>query len=123
MAAWFLCYDCVKFEMLMVGKDVCALCGGSNGEVLSPERVREGIENGTYRSLLGKLPLTCLGRLRKVARVRLILSGAEIILYPADRPNGFAPPQRSYFSAASIRAPAAARGFACSSVRSWRVFM
>lgn len=43
------CYDCAKLELLLATKEACALCGGSNGEVLSPERVREGIEKGTYR--------------------------------------------------------------------------
>jgi hypothetical protein len=40
------CFKCKK--VFGVSGDKCPSCGGTNIELLSPERVREGMESGAY---------------------------------------------------------------------------
>jgi hypothetical protein len=43
----FSCFTCHRV-FAGVTDDKCPSCGGTNGEWLSPERLREGMEHGTY---------------------------------------------------------------------------
>jgi phage FluMu protein Com len=46
---WFRCNDCKKVLPLLNGTEQkCPSCGGTHGEVLSQDRVRDGFEAGTY---------------------------------------------------------------------------
>jgi hypothetical protein len=49
MVDWFRCNDCKKaFPLLGNAEAKCSSCGGSRGEVVSQEHIREGTQAGAY---------------------------------------------------------------------------
>jgi len=49
MAEFFSCFACHKVAPLLSEAKKCPLCGSENGEVLTAQRMKEGIEAGVYR--------------------------------------------------------------------------
>ena len=49
----FNCFKCQRLVELAgdTVTPVCSTCGGSNGEIVSPERLKEGLESGVYFSI------------------------------------------------------------------------
>jgi hypothetical protein len=57
MVDWFRCIDCkIIFVLLESTENKCPSCGGTHGEVVSQEHVKEGVKAGTYfgRLRIGK---------------------------------------------------------------------
>ena len=49
MTQFFSCFACQKvFPILSEVNGKCPACASANGEILSPERVREGVQAGVY---------------------------------------------------------------------------
>jgi DNA-directed RNA polymerase subunit RPC12/RpoP len=49
MTQSFSCFACQKvFPILSEENGKCPSCGSADGEILSPERVREGMQAGVY---------------------------------------------------------------------------
>ena len=49
MTDWFRCNDCNKvISLLGSTEEKCPSCGGSRGEVVSQEHMKEGFEAGVY---------------------------------------------------------------------------
>jgi predicted nucleic acid-binding Zn ribbon protein len=55
MATHYSCFKChIVVPLLDGAKEQCPRCGGTNGEVLSQERVSEGFKAGTYFNIDSK---------------------------------------------------------------------
>jgi len=48
MVNWFSCFDCQKVMPVTIDAIKCISCGSTRGELLPPERVKEGFEAGAY---------------------------------------------------------------------------
>jgi Zn finger protein HypA/HybF involved in hydrogenase expression len=52
MTDWFSCNDCKRAFRLLDDKGTkCPSCGGSNGELLTREQMKKGVEAGAYLSI------------------------------------------------------------------------
>jgi rRNA maturation endonuclease Nob1 len=60
MSNWFGCNDCKRaFRLLGDEGKGCPSCGGSNGEALTREQMKKGVDAGAYLSIdltTGKKP-------------------------------------------------------------------
>jgi len=52
MTDWFSCNNCKRaFRLLDEMGKTCPSCGGSNGELLTREQMKKGVDAGTYSSI------------------------------------------------------------------------
>lgn len=52
MAKSFNCFDCKRlYAMVPDDTKACPSCASTNGEVLSPERVQEGLATGVFYNI------------------------------------------------------------------------
>ncbi|MFL9921586.1 hypothetical protein PQR75_40795 [Paraburkholderia fungorum] len=52
MAEFFECFACMKVMPLVRPEEkVCPGCGSTNGQIISSERVKEGMEAGTFYNI------------------------------------------------------------------------
>lgn len=50
--AYYRCFSCEKvFPLMGENENKCPSCEGANGEVISAERVKEGMEAGVYYNI------------------------------------------------------------------------
>ena len=47
MSESYVCFTCHKVSVA-VSEKKCLSCGSANGQFISPQRLEEGIKNGTY---------------------------------------------------------------------------
>lgn len=49
MVDWYSCHKCKRAFALLPGSEKrCSSCGGTNGEIVSQQHVREGVDAGAY---------------------------------------------------------------------------
>ena len=52
MTDWYICNSCkIAFALFERTARTCSSCGGSGGEIITREQMKEGVEAGTYRKI------------------------------------------------------------------------